>query len=631
MSTESGFDNQRKIGDAQFKTIQSIGSDQYGAHSVEKGLFAVAVAAPIVDSDIDDENPNLINIEITTHLARKGDVLVIRTGELSSWEFPIVNILTVNILQVRNIGMKDDGTTSAFPIAGNSVQVMRWVTPQFTSTGAGTSIITGGATEAKQDAQIVLETALNAAVSTSANQAAAAVLTGAVTETAPASDTASSGLNGRLQRIAQRITSLIALVPASLGQKSSALGFAVTLSTEQEGLIGSLTSTAPASDTASASLNGRLQRVAQRLTSLIAQFPTTIGQKASAASLGVALSTEQEALIGALTETAPATDTASSGLNGRLQRIAQRLTSLFPTTIGQKASAASLAVVLSTEQEALLGALTETAPATDTASAGHNGRLQRIAQRITSLIALVPASLGQKASAASFAVVLSTEQEGLLGALTETAPVTDTASAGHNGRLQRIAQRLTSLIALLPASLGQKASAASLAVTLSTEQEGLLGALTETAPASDTASAGHNGRLQRIAQRLTSLIALLPASLGQKTMAASLAVTLASDQGNLAIQAASVAGTVTTAHITVGTSAVRATVAGTAPSATRKKLMIKPNKNNTGAIYLGASGVTTANGFEIIGPDRLEFEFDAGDYFLISDTAAQSVDILEKV
>lgn len=39
---------------------------------------------------------------------------------------------------------------------------------------------------------------------------------GGVTETAPATDTASSGLNGRLQRVAQRITSLIALIPAAL-------------------------------------------------------------------------------------------------------------------------------------------------------------------------------------------------------------------------------------------------------------------------------------------------------------------------------------------------------------------------------------------------------------------------------
>jgi hypothetical protein len=41
-----------------------------------------------------------------------------------------------------------------------------------------------------------------------------------------------------------------------------------------------------------------------------------------------------------------------------------------------------------------------------------------------------------------------------LGSLTETAPGTDTASSGINGRLQRIAQRLTSIIALLPSSLG---------------------------------------------------------------------------------------------------------------------------------------------------------------------------------
>lgn len=65
------------------------------------------------------------------------------------------------------------------------------------------------------------------------------------------------------------------------------------------------------------------------------------------------------------------------------------------------------------------------------------------------------------------------------------------------------------------------------------------GAVTETAPATDTASSGLNGRLQRVAQRLTSLIALVPASLGQKTKANSLAVTLASDQDALPVSNAS--------------------------------------------------------------------------------------------
>ena len=48
------------------------------------------------------------------------------------------------------------------------------------------------------------------------NDGTFATLSGAVTETAPATDTASSGLNGRLQRIAQRFTSLIGLFPSSL-------------------------------------------------------------------------------------------------------------------------------------------------------------------------------------------------------------------------------------------------------------------------------------------------------------------------------------------------------------------------------------------------------------------------------
>ena len=52
--------------------------------------------------------------------------------------------------------------------------------------------------------------------STAAYQAALNALIGALDETAPGTDTASSGLNGRLQRIAQRLTSLIALLPTSL-------------------------------------------------------------------------------------------------------------------------------------------------------------------------------------------------------------------------------------------------------------------------------------------------------------------------------------------------------------------------------------------------------------------------------
>ena len=129
-------------------------------------------------------------------------------------------------------------------------------------------------------------------------------------------------------------------------------------------------------------------------------------------------------------------------------------------------SAAALPLPSGAATEATLdartGALTETAPASDTASSGLNGRLQRVAQRLTSLITVTPA-LGTAAMAASSPVTLATDDT-VTGAKTETAPASDTASSGLNGRLQRIAQRLTSLIALLPASLGIKAASASLSV-----------------------------------------------------------------------------------------------------------------------------------------------------------------------
>lgn len=65
------------------------------------------------------------------------------------------------------------------------------------------------------------------------------------------------------------------------------------------------------------------------------------------------LQTTTNTALGSLTETAPATDTASSGVNGRLQRISQRLTTLIPPQ-GQALAAASLPVVLTAAQLAAL-------------------------------------------------------------------------------------------------------------------------------------------------------------------------------------------------------------------------------------------------------------------------------------
>lgn len=81
------------------------------------------------------------------------------------------------------------------------------------------------------------------------------------------------------------------------------------------------------------------------------------GQATSANSAPVVLSTSQETMLsnldtdlGTVTETAPATDTASSGLNGRLQRVAQRLTTLIEDVFvtGQSAQTATVNNILTT-------------------------------------------------------------------------------------------------------------------------------------------------------------------------------------------------------------------------------------------------------------------------------------------
>ena len=66
------------------------------------------------------------------------------------------------------------------------------------------------------------KTALDA-LATSAQQTSQSTLFGAVTETAPGTDTASSGLNGRLQRIAQNLTTLIAKFTLGAGTATAAL------------------------------------------------------------------------------------------------------------------------------------------------------------------------------------------------------------------------------------------------------------------------------------------------------------------------------------------------------------------------------------------------------------------------
>jgi hypothetical protein len=117
-----------------------------------------------------------------------------------------------------------------------------------------------------------------------------------------------------------------------------------------------------------------------------------------------------------------------------------------PITPGQAAMAASRPVVIASNQSSIpvaatLNAETSKVIGTVNISSTQLAALNTTAQPMATGFQLVDVpSDGTNASR--------------LGGLTESAPANDTASSGLNGRLQRIAQRVSSMIGLLPAALG---------------------------------------------------------------------------------------------------------------------------------------------------------------------------------
>lgn len=91
--------------------------------------------------------------------------------------------------------------------------------------------------------------------------------------------------------------------------------------------------------------------------------------------------------------------------------------------------------------------------------------------------------------------------------------------------------------------------------------------------------------------------------------------------------------TVKQAAITVGTSAVRLTTDGSAPAATRVALVAEPDPNSIANFWVGSSTVTgsgATRGVPFAAGEKLIVNNDAADYYIISDTAAQTVFVMEQ-
>lgn len=336
--------------------------------------------------------------------------------------------------------------------------------------------------------------------------------------------------------------------------------------------------------------------------------------------------------------------------------------------IGQKASASSHAMVLSTEQEAILNTLSTSAKqdlakaVLDSIKANSdtlNGKdfsssaKQDLAKAVLDLIqtntsntsSKLPATLGQKTKANSLGITIASDQDTLntQGATLDLATVAGTALNADVIPSVDVSKYKVLYIHNLNSFVGTITFQGSMDNT----NWVAIQASPQTSPSTvaNTNFSGSNGATLSIFTvpvvskyfrlRLTAYTSGICNVVGMASTSQSFDYATKYFAANAPILTTStnstVTGTVTSAQVTVGTTAVRATVAGTAPNAARKLLLVKPSAANTGKIFIGPSTVTTSNALEIIGPDRVEFDFDAGDYYLISDTAGQTVELIEKV
>lgn len=192
--------------------------------------------------------------------------------------------------------------------------------------------------------------------------------------------------------------------------------------------------------------------------------------------------------------------TELQGINTELDNIK----ALLPTSLGQKTKAGSLAVTIASDQDPLDVDLPDYAKET----------------KQDDLIAKLPSTLGQKTSANSLAVVISSDQPPLEVDLPGYA--LDSSLSAIDTSVDAVKTSVDNIAAQLPATIGQKTKATSLAVTLSSDEDPI-----------DVNLPGY-----ALDSTLTTIDGKLPATLGQKTKANSLAVTLASDSDALPVSQA---------------------------------------------------------------------------------------------
>ena len=323
---------------------------------------------------------------------------------------------------------------------------------------------------------------------------------------------------------------------------------------------------------------------------------TSLGQKTSAASMPVVLASDETVPISAVALPLPAGASTSSNQVTQIGQLTT-ISSNTGTILAQQTNGTQ-----TTSISGAGGTPTATVTAASTAATAANPGL------VVSLSPNSPLPAGTNALG-SVSITGTTPISGTVTANQGTAGATPwpVNIADYGGTAT---------------TLGQKVSASSMPVVLASDETVPISAVSLPLPAG-AATASNQGT---IISELTTISSNTGTILAQQTNGT---------QKATVFQGTPAALTVTQAAKAVGLTAVRLTVSGAAPAASRVVLVGSPAPGTATTVnfYIGSSTVTSTGATR--GPS-IQFgqsfiaNNDAGDYWICSDTAGQTVDVMEQ-
>lgn len=572
MSSIRGWPSDRKMAStpAPHVTVEPMGKEQYGL-TVRAQVFAWNAGNDLVESGSTQEF-----INATAHIARVGDVIRFNSGALNKEETKVIKV-EPNRIYIADL-------LSVAPTTGDQIIIMRPRQAQVDDNGNLIVSTTSG------PVQYVLN----------------GIDTEVTEDTIAPND--SRPLPVKVFR-ANGTSDWADDVEAAVETTANATSAMATDIDALESNFGSAAVAPAADDTGTFVFMAFVKRILQRLTLLVTS------------NAAIAVDT-----------TAIATNTSAIGAQ-------------LPATIGRKAMAASLSVTMASDQPALPtsgpNAVISTANSTTT-PLGVSGVFTGTWEDVANYAAVTVAIYANQATATN-GFQIQQSGDGVNADIIDTytfpamaAGAGKTVSFSPQARYFRIvltnntvAQTILRMQTIFR-YIFAKPSNHSLAETITLQNDAqLMIAQLRATTGTNSVAVGADGT-----NLCVSLVNINGSAMATGNGAANTGtqrVSVASD--SLIGTVAPAAATVKSAAITVGLTAIRCTHDGAAPTAGRRKLSFRLDPDATGKVYYGSSAVTVlgaTRGILVFPGESVDMVNDAGDYYLISDTASQTVFIVEQ-